>query len=70
MFVLCVFGQEVFAKQEGGGAVATALGAECWLLCDILVGKVVQPAILALGTAVMVISGVSVKDPDSVQSGR
>ena len=50
--------------------MATALGAECWLLCDILVGKVVQPAILALGTAVMVISGVSVKDPDNVQSGR
>lgn len=46
--------------------MATAHGAECWLLCDILAGTVVQHAILALGTAVMVISGVSVKDPASV----
>lgn len=59
--MLCTFGQEGFAKQEE--CVAIAHGAECWLVCDTLAGTVVQ---FALGTAVMVISGVSVKDPDSV----
>lgn len=62
--VLCTFGQEGFVKQEEG--VAIAHGAECWLVCDTLAGTVVQSAILALGTEVMVISRVSVKDPDSV----
>lgn len=46
--------------------MAIAHGAECWLVRDTLAGTGLQSAILALGTAVMVISGVSVKDLDSV----
>jgi hypothetical protein len=45
--------------------VAIAYGAEGLLVHDALAGTVVQPAILALGTAVTVISGVPGKDPAS-----
>lgn len=45
--------------------MARAHGAEHLLVHDALTGTVVQPAILALGTAVMVIIGVSGRDADS-----
>ena len=45
--------------------MAIAYGAEGLLVHDALAGTVVQPAILALGTAVTVISGVPGKDPAS-----
>lgn len=50
----------------GGGAVALAHVVESWLVHDAPWQAKVQPASLALRSAVMVVSGVLVKDPASV----